>query len=204
VPTSGSVRVDDRPITDRTPRQLKALRADIGFVHQDLRLVPSLRVAHNVLAGRLGRMGFWTSLHTMARPRRGQLLEVQRLLDRVGIPDKIFQRTADLSGGQRQRAAIARALYQEARALLVDEPVSSLDPTRSRDTIGLLTSISRERGLTLVASMHDLALAQEFFPRLVGLRRGAVQFDRPASEVRESELLELYHLEAEEMLEDGT
>lgn len=102
-----------------------------------------------------------------------------------------------------QRAAIARALYQDVRTLLVDEPVSSLDPARARDTIRLLTSICRQEELTLVASMHDLALAREFFPRLIGLRGGKVQFDRAPEEIGESEFDALYELAVEEILADG-
>jgi phosphonate transport system ATP-binding protein len=128
---------------------------------------------------------------------------VHELLDRVGIAEKLFERTDRLSGGQRQRVAIARALYQEGTALLVDEPVSSLDPARSRDTIDLLTSLARERGLTLVASMHDLSLAREFFPRLIGLRGGVVHFDRPAAEIVDTEFESLYQLDSEEMWGDG-
>ena len=202
-PNSGTVSVDGRRIDDLTPADLKTLRAGIGFVHQDLSLVPNLRVSQNVLAGRLGRMGFWTSLRTMIRPRRNELEQVHAILERVGIPEKIFQRTDQLSGGQMQRAAIARALYQDVRALLVDEPVSSLDPARARDTIRLLTSICRQEELTLVTSMHDLALAREFFPRLIGLRGGKVQFDRAPEEIGESKFDALYELAVEEILADG-
>ena len=202
-PSSGSVSVDGRRVASLTPAELKSLRASIGFVHQDLSLVPNLRVAQNVLAGRLGRMGFWESLRTMVRPQRHELEEVHTILERVGIPEKIFQRTDQLSGGQMQRAAIARALYQDVRALLVDEPVSSLDPARARDTIELLTTICRQEELTLVASMHDLGLAREFFPRLIGLRGGKVQFDRRPDQIEQKQFDNLYELESEEMLADG-
>jgi phosphonate transport system ATP-binding protein len=99
--------------------------------------------------------------------------------------------------------ALARALYQRPTALLADEPVSSVDPARARDTVDLLTRVSREEGLTLVMSLHDIALAREFFPRLVGLRRGRVAFDRAAAEVAEADVHALYDLTADEMLEDG-
>ena len=203
-PTKGEIRVDSRRLADMSGKELKQLRTEIGFVHQDLDLVPNLRVAQNVLAGRLGRTGFFGSLRTMIRPNRAELTEVHEILSRVGIPEKIFQRTDRLSGGQRQRVAIARAMYQQARALLIDEPVSSLDPARSRDAIDLLTSLAEEHGLTLVASMHDIDLAREFFPRLIGLRRGRIRFDGPPDKIDACEFEELYQLEAEEMLADGS
>ena len=202
-PTAGTISVNTQRLDGLTPRQLKTLRASIGFVHQDLNLVPNLRVSQNVLAGRLGRMGFFRSLRTMIHASRPELRRVHQILGRVGIPEKIFERTDRLSGGQRQRVAIARALYQEATALLVDEPVSSLDPARARDTIELLTSVASETGMTLVASMHDLELAREFFPRLVGIRQGKVAFDRPPAAITEQELTELYRITDHEMLADG-
>lgn len=202
-PSQGTVEVNGRPLRDLSAREMRVLRRQIGFVHQEHSLVPNLRVSQNVLAGRLAHSGFLRSLRTMIRPPAADLQRVHELLDRVGIAEKLFERTDRLSGGQRQRVAIARALYQDGSALLVDEPVSSLDPARSRDTIELLASIADERGLTLVASMHDLALAREFFPRLIGMRAGAIQFDRPTADITDAELESLYQLDSEEMWRDG-
>jgi phosphonate transport system ATP-binding protein len=115
-------------------------------------------------------------------------------LERVGIGDKLYQRTDRLSGGERQRVAIARALFQKPAALFADEPVSSVDPARARDTLELLTGISRERGLTLVVSLHDTQLARAFLPRLVGLREGRILFDRRTSDLQDEDMGELYRL----------
>jgi phosphonate transport system ATP-binding protein len=202
-PTGGRVLVDGRDLAQLTAKEIKAVRTRIGFVHQDLDLVPNLRVVQNVLAGRLGRMGLLASLRAMLRPRREEVRAVHAILERVGIPDKLFQRTDRLSGGQRQRVATARALYQDAKGLLVDEPVSSLDPARSRDTIDLLTRLARENRMTLVASMHDIELARAFFPRLIALRAGRILFDRPATAVADEEFAALYRLDSAEMLADG-
>jgi len=193
-PSSGEVAVDGRPLAGLSARELRGVRARMGFVHQDLALVPNLRVFQNVLAGSLGRRSFFSSLRAMLRPARAELEEALALLERVGIGDKLFQRTDRLSGGERQRVAIARALFQEPAALFADEPVSSVDPARARDTLELLTGISRERGLTLVVSLHDPGLAREFLPRLVGLREGRVLFDRRTDELRDEHMDELYRL----------
>jgi phosphonate transport system ATP-binding protein len=139
----------------------------------------------------------------MLFPARAAVRRVHRILERVGIPEKLYERTDTLSGGQRQRVAIARALYQEPEALLADEPVSSVDPARARDAVGLLAAISREEGLTLCVSLHNLALAREFFPRLVGLRHGRIAFDRPTDELDDDDFAALYDLSHEEMLRDG-
>ncbi|MBI5364021.1 MAG: ATP-binding cassette domain-containing protein [Planctomycetes bacterium] len=203
-PTSGSVRVHGADLAERTPRELRELRSRIGFVHQDLALVPNLRVLQNVLHGALGRQSFLSAARTALFPAREEQERAAVLLERVGIGEKLFQRTDTLSGGQRQRVAIARALYQEPAALLCDEPVSSVDPARARDTVQLLTALAKERGFTLVVSLHDVRLAREFFPRLVGLRGGRVWFDRRNGDVRSSELDDLYSLERAELLADGS
>ncbi|MHC4817355.1 MAG: phosphonate ABC transporter ATP-binding protein, partial [Planctomycetota bacterium] len=137
-PNAGSVAVDGEVLASCSTRELRAIRSRIGFVHQDLSLVPNLRVLQNVLAGRVGRRGFWPSLQTVFFPRRAAVQRVHEILERVGIPEKLYERTDTLSGGQRQRVAIARALFQEPEALLADEPVSSVDPARARDAVGLL------------------------------------------------------------------
>jgi len=198
-PRSGSVAVDGRRLDTLSPGELRAMRALVGFIHQDLALVPNVRVIKNVLAGRLGRLSFGRSLQAMLFPPRAFVLEAHRLLERVGIGDLLYERTDRLSGGQRQRVAIARALFQEPAALLADEPVSSVDPARARDVVALLRSLAQERGLTLCASLHDVDLARELFPRLVGLRRGAVAFDRPADRVSQQDFDELYDLESDPM-----
>ena len=202
-PSSGSVCVDSRDLAQLGGSELRVLRSKIGFVHQDLCLVPNLRVVQNVIAGRLGRMGFFESARAMFVPSAVDVERAARILERVGIGDKLYQRTDQLSGGQRQRVAIARALYQDPGALLADEPVSSVDPARARDTVALLTEISRERGLTLVVSIHDVELARAFFPRLVGLRRGRIVFDSPAARVGQPELAALYAIEGLERIESG-
>ena len=200
---AGEVRADGEAIALLSPRRLRALRARIGFVHQDLSLVPNLRVIQNVISGTLGRRSLASSMRSMVIPSRREAIAVHRILDRVGIGEKLYDRTDRLSGGQQQRVAIARALHQEPVAILADEPVSSVDPPRARDTVMLLTEIARERGLTLGMSLHNLDLAVEFFPRLVGLRRGRVIFDKPSAEVDDEELRSLYRLERHELLEDG-
>jgi phosphonate transport system ATP-binding protein len=203
LPSSGSVEIDGRSLAGLAPGELRELRSRIGFVHQDLCLVPNVRVLSNVLSGKLGQQGVCASLRTLLVPPRAELEHVARILERVGIGEQLYQRTDSLSGGQRQRVALARALFQEPRALLADEPVSAVDPARARSMVALLAEVSRERGLTLVVSLHDIALAREFFPRLVGLRAGRVAFDRPTREVQPLELERLYALEGLELADDG-
>ncbi len=202
-PTSGSVCVDHRRVDTLRASELRALRARIGFVHQDLALIPNFRVLANVIAGSLGRMSFAAGVRAMLHPRRADVERAAAILDRVGIGAKLYQRTDSLSGGERQRVALARALFQEPSALLLDEPVSSVDPARARDLIELVTEISRERALTLVVSIHDIELARAHFPRLVGLRGGRIAFDGSTGSIAASDLRALYSLEGLERVESA-
>lgn len=195
-PDSGSVRVDGADLARLPGRALRRARSRIGFVHQDHALVPILRVVQNVVAGRLGRRGLLAGTRSLLWPARADLEEVHALLERVGVAEKLFARTDTLSGGQQQRVAVARALFQEPHALLADEPVASVDPARGRAVVGLLVDLAREKGLTLIASLHDLDLAREFFPRTVGIRAGRILFDGRTAEVGGARFEELYELES--------
>ncbi len=202
-PSAGAVRVDGERLDEVSRRRLRDIRSRLGFVPQDLALVPNLRVVQNVLSGRLGRWSFLGAARALLAPPRALVREVHALLDRVGVAEKLYQRTDRLSGGQRQRVAVARALFQEPSGLLADEPVSSVDPARARDTVRLLTELSSERRITLVMSLHNLELARAAFPRLVGLRRGRVVFDAPSDDVPAGAFEALYDLTTEELLGDG-
>ena len=194
-PDEGRLEVDGLGTFDRTARELRALRSRIGRVHQDLALVPGYRVVQNVLTGRLGRHGLVGGLRRVWLPGRGARAEGHALLEAVGIGDKIFVPTEHLSGGEQQRVAVARALYQEPTLLLADEPVSSVDPERARHVLSLLSRLCRARGIGLVVSLHDLPLAREMLPRLVGLRGGRVVFDGPSADLGDAVFSELYALE---------
>jgi len=196
-PEEGRVAVGGAHLARLSAAELRSQRARIGFVHQDHSLVPILRVSQNVILGALGRRGLLRAARAVLWPRSGDLERAHALLERVGIPEKLFQRTDSLSGGQSQRVAIARALFQEPAALLADEPVASVDPARGRAIMELLRDLARERGLTLVASLHDLELATDFFPRTVGLREGRILFDAPTDSISSSDFAELYRLEGQ-------
>lgn len=139
----------------------------------------------------------------MLMPKQRDAVDVHAILERVGIDEKLYHRTDHLSGGQQQRVAIARALYQQPIALLADEPVSSVDPARARDTVALLTDIAEQQNITLCMSLHTLELARAFFPRLVGLRHGEIVFDRATADISDDEFTTLYRLNNDELLEDG-
>ncbi|WP_296578121.1 phosphonate ABC transporter ATP-binding protein [Phreatobacter sp.] len=189
-PTAGSIRLGDVVLTDLGGRDLRKARRRIGMIFQEFALVERLTVMENVLSGRLGYVGFFASWL-----RRFPEADIQRafsLLDRVGLTDHVDKRADALSGGQRQRVGIARALAQDPELLLIDEPTASLDPKTSRQVMRLITTLCAERGLAGIVNIHDVALAQMFLPRIIGLRAGEVVYDGPAAGLSADVLTRIY------------
>ncbi|MCL4766982.1 MAG: phosphonate ABC transporter ATP-binding protein [Hyphomicrobiaceae bacterium] len=178
-PTSGKIQLGDLELTTLGKAALRRARRRIGMIFQEYALVERLTVMENVLSGRLGYTGFWASY--FRRFSKADVARAFAVLDRVGLLDQIDKRADALSGGQRQRVGIARALVQEPELLLVDEPTASLDPKTSRQVMRLITELCAERRLAAIVNIHDVALAQMFLPRIVGLRAGEIVYDGPAS-----------------------
>ncbi|SDZ87850.1 phosphonate ABC transporter ATP-binding protein [Rubrimonas cliftonensis] len=189
-PTSGKVRLGDLDVTALPRGALRRARRRIGMIFQEYALIERLTVMENVLSGRLGYTSFWRSWLRRFPP--ADIENAFRLLDRVGLTEHADKRADALSGGQRQRVGIARALAQEPELLLVDEPTASLDPKTSRQIMRLIVEICDERGLPAIINIHDVALAQQFVARIIGLRAGAVVFDGPPDALDAAALTRIY------------
>ena len=189
-PTSGALWFDAANLERLSGRRLRHLRRRIGTVYQQHNLVPQLRVVHNVLAGRLGHWSLPKALWSLIAPQERAV--ALGALEQVGIPEKLYTRTAYLSGGQQQRVAIARVLVQDPDVILADEPVSSVDPTLGRTIIELLVQLAESHRKTLVANLHAVSFALDFFPRVIGVRHGRIAFDLPSAAVTEKVLADLY------------
>jgi len=190
-PTSGTVQAFGEDLALVGTRRRRDLTSRIGALRQDLDLIDSVRVLHNVNVGRLGRWPLHRSLFALVTSRADA--DTRRVLDQVGLPWAMYARASELSGGERQRVAIARLLIQGAEVVVADEPVSSLDPTTARDVLDLICASARTG--SVVVSLHQPRLARRSFTRAIGIRDGAVSFDLPADEVTES-LLETLYLRA--------
>ena len=175
LPTAGEITVDGQSVTGASPDALRGVRAKVGFVFQHFNLLKRLSVLDNVRVGTLSRLGSWSSM--IARFPDAETERARRALRRVGLSGLEHRRADTLSGGQQQRVGIARALVQEPRVLLADEPMSSLDPALSRSLMELLRHINLEDGLTVITSLHVLDLAVGYGGRIIGLRAGRVVHD---------------------------
>lgn len=189
-PTDGSVHLLGEQPWALSRRALRRLRARIGLMQQFPALAPRQRVITAVLAAHLPHWPWWKALASLIVPREAN--SAAQVLERLELGDRLYDRCDRLSGGQRQRVGLARLLLSKAELLLVDEPISSLDPQLSQRAINELQQEASQRGATLVASLHAVDVALRCFPRIVGLRAGQVAFDLPANEVTEQQLRELY------------
>jgi phosphonate transport system ATP-binding protein len=189
-PTTGTLSLGDVNPWGLSISRLQKLRATLFLAPQVPPLPPRQRVVTAVLAGCLPQIGLWASLRSLFYPIDIALADAA--LARFDLSEKLFERVDRLSGGERQRVGLARILASNAQLLLVDEPLSALDPSRSEQAIQTLTDIATERNATLVASLHHVEMALKSFPRIIGMRDGLVVFDVPAGQVTPEQLRDLY------------
>jgi phosphonate transport system ATP-binding protein len=192
-PTSGSIRLGDTEIVGLGPKELRQARRRIGMIFQEFNLVDRLTVMENLLSGRLGSVGFFASWTRRYPPQ--DVASAFAMLERVGLAGLHDSRADALSGGQRQRVGIGRALMQKPDVLLVDEPTASLDPKTARQIMRLIRSLAEERATPALVNIHDVALAQGFADRVIGLQGGRVTFDGPASGLTPEVLTRIYGAE---------
>jgi len=189
-PSGGQIELEGQNLSVLGSAGLRQARRQIGMIFQEYALIERLTVMENLLSGRLGYTGFWASW--FRRFEWDDIAQAYSLLERVGLSGMENKRADALSGGQRQRVGIARALMQSPKLLLVDEPTASLDPKTSRQIMRLILELCQERGLAAIVNIHDVVLATEFLPRIVGLRAGVVVYDGPAAEIDKTVLTNIY------------
>ena len=196
-PSQGKLRIFGQDVSTIDHQELRQLQNKIGTVYQQFQLVDSLRVVHNVNAGHLGRWKFLKSALSLVWPQ--EVDKAIHALTQVGIPEKIYERTGSLSGGQQQRVALARILIQDPEVILADEPVSSVDPERSREIMNLLLHLSQRYERTLITSLHAIEFAFSHFERLIGLRHGRILFDAPPNHISSKMVETLYMIEENQL-----
>ncbi len=192
-PDSGEILLYGRDVAKLSTRELRATRRNIGMIFQEFNLVNRMSVMDNVLSGRLGAVSTLRSIVKLFP--RADIERALAMLDRVGLVDHVDKRADQLSGGQRQRVGIARALMQDPKLLLVDEPTSSLDPKISREVMTLIREVAREFHVPVLCNIHDVQLATEFCSRILGLQDGVKMFDGPTAALDRRKLDEIYAME---------
>lgn len=188
LPTSGEVKVGDLVVNRST---LREVRGKVGMIFQHYNLVTRLSVMTNVLTGRLKyRSWLGSMLYLFSNKDMDYAFQA---LDRVGLLDRAWDRADRLSGGQQQRVGIARALAQQPRVILADEPVASLDPVTSEEILQLLRDICDRDGITVIVNLHQADLAKRFASRIIGLKAGEIIFDDSPEKFDQYYFDQIYH-----------
>ncbi len=194
-PTDGQIIWDGEDITAASQDEMLRIRRKIGMVFQHFNLVTRSKVITNVLAGRLGYVNPAMSL--INRFPKSDTEMAIRQLKRVGIADQANKRADELSGGQQQRVGIARAMMQQPKMILADEPVASLDPVLAHSIMQYLETINQEDGVTVLCSLHFLDLVHRYADRAIALNDGVLVFDGAPQEIDDEKFKEIYGQDAE-------
>ncbi len=194
-PTSGKIYWDGQDVAKISAAEMRKVRRHIGMIFQQFNLVKRSSVLTNVLSGRLGYTGTLASaLHIFSAADHQKAL---RSLEQVGLAEKAHARADALSGGQQQRVGIARALMQDPRLILADEPVASLDPVLAHTILKYLEQLNREQGITVMCSLHHLDLVHRYASRAIALKDGALVFQGLPQEIDDAQFKAIYGQEAE-------
>ncbi|MBC3919552.1 ATP-binding cassette domain-containing protein [Undibacterium sp. CY18W] len=187
-PASGQFQFMDKDVWALSHTARHVLRRHLFLAPQTPPLPARQRVVTAVLAGRLPRWTLTQALRNLIKPT--DPLAAWQALQRFDLQHKLYARVDKLSGGERQRCGLARLLLSDASLLLVDEPLSALDPTLALQTLNTLQQEAKQRNATLICSLHQVELARLHFPRIIGLRAGKVLFD--SDKVDDQMLADLY------------
>ena len=192
-PTSGQIYFHGQDVTQLSLRELRKIRRGIGMIFQEFNLIDRMSVMDNLLSGRLGFTG---NMRTLFKAfKRQDIDSALKLLERVGLSDQVDKRADELSGGQRQRVGIARALMQNPKLLLLDEPTSSLDPKISREIMNLVKEMASELKVPCLCNIHDVQLAMDFCNKIIGIQEGTKMFEGTPESLNEEKLQEIYAME---------
>ena len=194
----GSIAFDGVDVRALRKRDLRHLRTRIGMIFQHFNLVPRQTVIENVLHGLLGYKS--TIAGVLGLYTREEKEKAVDILDRLGLKDQMHKRCDQLSGGQKQRVGIARALIQEPRLILCDEPIASLDPGSAKKIMDRLYRISRELNITVLMNLHQVDVAIKYSDRIIGVREGTIVYDDDAKRLKKKVVAEIYGSETEDIL----
>ncbi|WP_342580501.1 phosphonate ABC transporter ATP-binding protein [Ureibacillus sp. FSL W7-1570] len=196
--SSGEIIFDGVDILKLDKKSLRKVRATIGMVFQHYNLVTRLSVIENVLHGRLGYKS--TLAGAFGLYSEEEKKQAVHILGLLGLEDQVYKRCDQLSGGQKQRVGIARALIQNPRMLLCDEPIASLDPNSAKIIMDHLKNISSTLGITCIVNLHQVDVALKYSDRIIGINNGKKVYDGPPKEITEDIVRNIYGSEVKNLI----
>lgn len=200
--TDGKISLDGVSVSTQKGKSLRELRRKVGMIFQNYNLVYSLSVLQNVLHGCLGYMNGVKGVCGMYSEEDKK--KAISLLEELGMEQYSLNRASDLSGGQKQRVGIARAIMQEPKLLLCDEPIASLDPSSAKTIMDLLRSMTSKRGIACIVNLHQLDVAVKYSTRIIGLSKGRIVFDGTPDELTDDKIELIYGTSRENLMIGAT
>jgi phosphonate transport system ATP-binding protein len=198
--SSGQIIFDGVNVCDASNKELRWIRTKIGMIFQHYNLVDRLTVIENVLHGRLG---YKTTLDgVLGRYSQEEKNQAFRIIETLGLNEQIYQRCDQLSGGQKQRVGIARALVQQPKLILCDEPIASLDPNAAKVIMDHLRSICNKMKITVIVNLHQVQAALKYADRIIGIKQGRIVFDGAPQDLTQEHIMDIYGSESRELLFD--
>ncbi|MFN7252600.1 MAG: phosphonate ABC transporter ATP-binding protein [Anaerobacillus sp.] len=198
--TGGEIIFDNEDILNYKKRNLRQLRTKIGMIFQHYNLVNRLSVIENVLHGRLGHKS--TLAGVLGLYNEAEKRQAIQLLGMLGLEEQVYKRCDQLSGGQKQRVGIARALIQNPKLLLCDEPIASLDPNASKIIMDYLQSVSKTMGITVIVNLHQVDVALSYSDRIIGVSKGEIVYNGSPKEITTTQINNIYGSEAGDLMLD--
>ncbi|WP_041276381.1 phosphonate ABC transporter ATP-binding protein [Desulfosporosinus acidiphilus] len=196
--TSGEITFDGVLVSKLRKRELRKLRTKIGMIFQHYNLVDRLSVIENVLHGRLGYKS--TLAGVMGRYNREEKQQAIKIIDLLGLREQVYKRCDQLSGGQKQRVGIARALIQDPKLILCDEPIASLDPNAAKIIMDYLRDVSATMGITVIVNLHQVSMALKYSDRIIGVNQGKIVFDGSPNALTGEIIAEIYGSESNDLM----
>lgn len=198
VPSGGHVYIDGEEVTGASGKKLRLLRRKVGMIFQHYNLVQRLSVMQNVLHGRLGYMSALDGM--LGNYTEEDKRKAIDLLQEIEMGDRLYNRASDLSGGQKQRVGIARAIMQEPKLLLCDEPIASLDPNASKIIMDLIYQMTQRRNIACIVNLHQLDVAMRYATRIIGLAKGEMIFDGTPQQLNNAVIEKIYNTSMENLI----
>lgn len=198
--TEGKIIYDGEDIMSLRKGQLRNVRTKTGMIFQHYNLVERLSVMENVLHGRLGQKSTFSGM--IGHYTESEKEKAFSILSELGLADQAYKLCDALSGGQKQRVGIARAIMQEPKLILCDEPIASLDPKASKTIMDHLAQINQTRKITCIVNLHQVDVAMKYSQRILGIAAGKLVFDGTPSELTQEKIHEIYQSNAQDLMLD--
>ncbi len=198
--TDGKIIYDGKDIMHINKRQLRNVRTKTGMIFQHYNLVDRLSVMENVLHGRLGQKSTFSGM--IGHYSESEKEQAFAILEELGLAEQAYKRCDALSGGQKQRVGIARAIMQQPKLILCDEPIASLDPKASKTIMDHLAQINQSMQITCIVNLHQVDVAMKYSQRILGIAAGKLVFDGTPSELTQEKIHEIYQSNAKDLMLD--